>query len=88
MRDLREGGERRRRVPVVEEWRWRREEMSFGRERPEERTTRPPFGSSRSSPIICSWNWTILVVVVVVKRRVWRLFVAGRFDFGIGRLFI
>lgn len=47
--------------------------MSFGRERPEERTTRPPFGSSRSSPIICSWNWTILVVVVVDTTAFWLL---------------
>lgn len=32
--------------------------MSFGRERPEERITRPlPLGaSSMSSEIICSWN--------------------------------
>ena len=70
----------------MEEWRRRREEMSLGRERPEERTTRPPCGSSRSSPIICSWNWTMLLrrrfggnLVVAV------CFVAGRFDLGMER---
>lgn len=36
-------------------------EMSLGRQRPEETMTKPlPFcGSSRSSVIMCSWNWTI-----------------------------
>lgn len=51
-----EDGERMRRVPWEDEWRSRREEISLERERPEERTTRPPLESSRSSVIMCSWN--------------------------------
>lgn len=55
--DLRVGeGERMRRVPCEEEWRRRRDEMSFDKERPDERIVRPPLVSSRSSVIMCSWN--------------------------------
>lgn len=56
--DLRvvEEGERIRSVPCEEECRRRRDEISFDRERPEERITRPPLESSRSSVIMCSWN--------------------------------
>lgn len=72
MEDFWEGeAERRRRVPWDGVWRERREEMSFGRERPAERTTSPPLTSSRSSDIICSWNCTILFFtpfVFVVQR--------------------
>lgn len=51
--DLRVGeDERRRRVPSEGEWRRRRDAISFGRERPAERITRPPLGSSRSSAIM------------------------------------
>lgn len=39
------------------------EETSFGRDRPDERITRPPAGSSKRSVIMCSWNWTILELV-------------------------
>lgn len=51
--DLRVGAdERRRRVPSEGEWRRRRDAISFGRESPAERITRPPLGSSRSSAIM------------------------------------
>lgn len=60
--------ERIKREPWDGWWRWRREAMSLWRRRPAERMTRPPWGSSRRSVIMCSWNWTILVVV----SRCWR----------------
>lgn len=58
IRDLREveEGERIRSVPWEGEWRRRREDTSFDRERPDETTTRPPLESSRSSVMMCSWN--------------------------------
>lgn len=60
MRDFWEGEhERRRRVPWVGSWRWRREEMSLGSDRPEERITNPPLESSSRSVMMCSWNCTI-----------------------------
>lgn len=49
-----EEGERRRSVPSDEECRIRRDETSLERERPDERTTRPPLESSRSSVMMCS----------------------------------
>jgi len=45
-----------RSVPCEEEWRRRREEMSFDKESPDERIVSPPLVSSRSSVIMCSWN--------------------------------
>jgi len=49
-----EEGERRRSVPSDEERRRRRDDTSLERERPDERTTRPPLEFSRSSVIMCS----------------------------------
>lgn len=39
-----------------------REERREGRERPEERMTKPPVGSERRSDIICSWNGSISLI--------------------------
>lgn len=60
MEDLWEGdAERMRRVPSEGEWSCRREDMRVWRESPDDSTTSPPFGSSRRSEIMCSWNRTM-----------------------------